>query len=156
MELLTKALTHCKYPKWALDRIEKRLTRSNSEGSKVADNQGTTGTQAPTNEVKTKGHIVTPYTQGLCKSIKEICRRYGIQTYFKGNSTIKSLLVSPNDKDPMAIKSEAIYCFQCGDLACDEEYIGETSKTFEERFKEHLEEPSPINNHSNNTVDHPR
>ena len=34
------------------------------------------------------------------------------------------------------------------DLACDEEYIGETSRTFGERFKEHLKEPSPIHNHS--------
>ena len=49
-------------------------------------------------------------------------------------------------------KSGAIYWFQCGDLACDEEYIGETSRTFRERFKEHLKEPSPIHNHSCNTV----
>ena len=49
----------------------------------------------------------------------------------------------------MENKSGAIYWFQCGDLACDEEYI--TSWTFGERFKEHLKEPSPIHNHSNNT-----
>ena len=82
------------------------------------------GTKPTTNEVKTKGHIVIPYTQGLCKSIKKICSRYGIQTYFKGNSTIKNLLVSPKDKEPMKNKSGAIYWLQCGDLACDEEYMG--------------------------------
>ena len=32
----------------------------------------------------------------------------GIQIHFKGNSTIKNLLVSPKDKDPMA-KNGAIY-----------------------------------------------
>ena len=37
------------------------------------------------------------------------------------------------------------------DLTCDEEYIGETSRTFAQRFKEHLKEPSPIHNHSNNS-----
>ena len=57
--------------------------------------QGTTAAQPFTNEVKNKGHIVIPYTQGLCESIKEICGRYGIQTHFKGGRTIKSLLVSP-------------------------------------------------------------
>ena len=31
---------------------------------------------------------------------------------------------------------------------CDEEYIGETSKTFGERYKEHLKEPSSIHGHS--------
>ena len=58
------------------------------------NNQGTTNAQAATNGGKTKGHIVIPYTQGLCESIKKICGRYGIQTHFKGSSTIKNLLVS--------------------------------------------------------------
>ena len=49
----------------------------------------------------------------------------------------------------MENKSGAIYWFQYGELACNEEYIGETSRTFGERFKEHLKEPSPIHNHSN-------
>ena len=105
----------------------------------------------PTSEVKTKGYIVIPYMQGICKSIKRICGRYGIQIHFKGNSNIKNLLVSPKDKDPMANKSGAIYWFQCGDLTCDDEYIGETSRTFGERFKEHLKDPSPTQHHSSNT-----
>ena len=91
---------------------------------------------------------VLPYTQGLCKSITKICSRYGIQTHFKDNHTIENLLVFPKDKDSMANKSGAIYWFQCRDLACDEEYIGETFRTFGERFKEHLKEPSPIHNHT--------
>ena len=59
-------------------------------------------------------------------------------------------MISPKDKDPMVNKSEAIYWFQCGDLTCDDEYIGETSRTFGERFKEHLKEPCPLHNHSIN------
>ena len=145
-----KALTHCKYLKWAIDRVERKLTKPTSEESNDADNQDITGAKHTTNEVKTKGHIVKPYTQGLCKSIRKICSMYGIQTHFKGNSTIKNLLASPKDKDPMANKNRAIYWFQCGDLECDEEYIGETSRTFGE-FKEHLKVPSPIYNHSHNT-----
>ena len=38
-----------------------------------------------------KGHIVIPYIQGLGESIKEICRKYGIQIHFKGNRTIKNI-----------------------------------------------------------------
>ena len=45
---LRKALTKCKYPKWALDKVEKRLDRSTRE---VSDG-GTTGAQPATNEVK--------------------------------------------------------------------------------------------------------
>ena len=48
----------------------------------------------------------------------------------------------------MENKSQAIYWFQSGDLACDEEYIGETSWTFGERFKVYLKELSPIHNQS--------
>ena len=97
-------------------------------------------------------HIVIPYTQGLCESIKKICGRYGIQTHFKGGRTIKNLLVSPKDKDPMVSQSGAIYWYQCGDLSCDDEYIGETSRTFGERSKEHLKAPSAIHHHSSQTA----
>ena len=151
---LRNALTQCKYPKWALDKVERRLNKPSSETSDGANNQGTTGAQPATKEVKTKGHIVIPYTQGLCESIKKICGRYGIQTYFKGSITIRNLLVSPKDKDPMVNQSGANYWFQCGDLSCDDEYIGETSRTFGERYKEHLKDHSPIHQQSNHT-DHP-
>ena len=131
--------------------MERRLNKLSSEASEGANNQGTRGAQPGTKEVKTKGHIVIPYTQGLCESIKKICGRYGIQTYFKGSNTIRNLLVSPKDKDTMVNKSGAIYWFQCGDLSCDDEYIEETSRTFGERYKERLKDPSPIHQHSNHT-----
>ena len=51
----------------------------------------------------------------------------------------------------MVNQSGAIYWYQCADLGCDDEYIGETSRTFGERYKEHLKEPSPIHQHSNLT-----
>ena len=123
---LRKALTKCKYHQWALDKVEKRLNMSTRQ---VTDGV-TTSAQPATNEVKNKGHIVIPYTQGLCESMKKICGRYGIPTLFKGGRTIKNLLVSPKDKDPMVNQSGAIYWYQCGDLGCNDEYIGETSRTF--------------------------
>ena len=60
----------------------------------------------------------------------------------------------PKDKDPMVSQSDAIYWYQCGDLTCDDEYTGETSRTFGERYKEHLMDPSPICHHNNQT-NHP-
>ena len=146
-----KALTQCKYPKWALDKVEERLNKPSREVSDQANNQGTMGAQHATNEVKTKDHIVIPYMQGLYEGIKKMCGRYGIQTHFKGSNTIRNILVSPKDKDPMASKSGAIYWFQCGDLSPDDEYIGETSRTFGERYKEHLKDLSPIHQHHYHT-----
>ena len=144
-------LSKCKHAKSVLDKLEKRLNRSIQEGIDGANSQGTTGAQAVTSEVKTKGHIVIPYTQGLCESIKKICGRYGIQAHFKGSSTNKNLLFSPKDIDPMVNQSGAIYWYQCGDLDCDDEYIGETSRTFGERYKENLKAPSAIHHHSSET-----
>ena len=68
--------------------------------------------------------------------------------YYSARRTIKFILVSPKDKDPMVNQSGAIYWYQCGDLGCDDEYIGETSRTFGERYKEHLKPPSAIHHHS--------
>ena len=41
--------------------------------------------------------------------------------------------------------------YQCGKRVCNEEYIGETSRTLGGRYKEHLKEPSPIHTHSTQT-----
>ena len=94
--------------------------------------------RTPTKEKFNKGHIVIPYTQRLGENIKNICKRYGIQTEFKGNRTIKNILLKPKDKDPLDRRSGAIYWYQCEELMCGEEYIGEISRTFGERYKEHL------------------
>ena len=38
-----------------------------------------------------------------------------------------------------------------GEIDCDEEYIGESGRTFGERYKEHLKAPSPIFLHQNSS-----
>ena len=43
-----------------------------------------------------------------------------------------------------------IYWFKCDRIECEEEYIRESSRTFEERYKEHSKASSPIL-HQNNT-----
>ena len=46
-------------------------------------------------------------------------------------------------------KSGVIYRYKCDRVECAEEYIGQSSITFGERFKEHLKAPSPIYDHFN-------
>ena len=58
-------------------------------------------------------------------------------------------LMSPKDKDPINKKSGVIYRFKCDRVDCDDEYIGESARNFEERLKEHLKAPSPIYDHHN-------
>ena len=73
------------------------------------------------------------------------------QVYFKGGTTIKNLLMAPKDQDLMKKRSGVIYRYRCDRVECNDEYTGESSRTFGERFKEHLKAPSPIFDHYNTT-----
>ena len=48
-------------------------------------------------------------------------------------------------------KSGVIYKYSCGRVDCGEEYIGESGRTFGERYREHMRSPSPIMDHHNTT-----
>ena len=89
--------------------------------------------------------------QGTSKSFKTHCGKYGIKVHLKGNTTIKQLLMKPKDQDPMEKKSGVIYSYHCNNLACDEEYIGDTARTLGERCRDHLKQPSPIHAHIQQT-----
>ena len=95
--------------------------------------------------------ITVPYNKGLSESFKNIGKKYGIQVHFKSGKTLKDELVAPKDKDHITKKSGIIYRLKCDRLECDEEYTGETSRTFGEKYKEHLKVPSPKHDHSNTT-----
>ena len=56
-EYLRKALTKCKYPKWALDKVEKRLNRSSSEAIDGVNNIGTTGTLLPLERLRVRAKL---------------------------------------------------------------------------------------------------
>ena len=55
------------------------------------------------------------------------------------------------DQGPKEKKSGVIYSYQCGEISCDEEYIGEAPRTLGARHREHLKETSPIHVHSPQT-----
>ena len=131
-------------PAWALNRI-KIKTRNPAQNKDRSNktNSNTNNNQYP--------YIVVPYERGLSESLKKVCSKHGVQVYFKGGTTIKNLLIVPKVQDPIQKKSGVIYRYKYGRVECDEEYIGESSRTFGERFREHLKAPSPIFDHYNIT-----
>ena len=137
---IEEALTSCKYPSWAIQRVKlkKNIQKQNKNNNRTNNNN-----------INNRSSITVPYNQGLSESFKNIGKKYDIQVHFKSGRTLKDELVAPKDKDHITKKSGIIYRFKCDRLECDEEYIGETSRTFGERFKEHLKAPSPIHDHSN-------
>ena len=91
-----------------------------------AKKKRTQGTNISNNNQSPKPYMVVPYHKGVSESLKKTCNKHGIQVYFKGGKTIKSLLMAPKDKDPILKKSGVIYRFKCGRVDCNEEYIGES------------------------------
>ena len=140
---LQDVLTRNKYPLWALNRVEIKSKNNQAQHQNRTqpnvNNRGRTENQ--------KSYMVLPYVKGLSESIKNVGKKHGIQIYFKGGNTIKSLLMTPKDKDHITKKSSIIYRFKCKGVDCEDEYIGESSRTFGERFKEHFKAPSPIYDH---------
>ena len=91
--------------------------------------------------------MLVPYTRELSDSFKSICHKHGIQVHFKGVNTIQNLLMYLKDKHTIMQKSGLMYRSKCDRVEHDKEYIGESARTFGERFKEHLKAPSPIYEH---------
>ena len=151
------ALGRCNYPYWAISKVQSKVlsnkweetnnsppanpsnnnnnlaistqsrdrnnstTHNNSRGNNPNSNNRGNNT--------TGGQVVMPYTKGVAKSIKKICGKYDIQVHFKGNTTMKQILMKPKDQDPKDNKSGIIYSYQWNHLDCDEEYIWEISRT---------------------------
>ena len=141
---LRRALGKCNYPSWAIKRVQQKVLNNNQEdtshNSSTNNNNTSDNNNGNTNNNNqdsyptinrqvnkaTVGQIAIPYTKGISESIKQTCGKYGIQVHFKGNTTIKQVLMKPKDWDPKYSKSGLIYSYQCHHLDCDEEYIGET------------------------------
>ena len=138
-EQLQKVLTTCKYPRWSLNRMKKKINVPVL--SKSNKNKEKNGTDNRSKSSIRRNYITVANTKGLSESFKNICKKHGIQVYFRGAKP-SDHLVAPKDKDHITKNSGIIYRYKCDRLECDEEYIGESARTFGERFREHLKAPS--------------
>ena len=84
---LNRALSSCKNPIRALNRAN--FTDKKNRTNKNKNNKNS--------NIKNKPYIAVPYMKGLSESCKNICRKHGIEMFFKGANTIRELLVHPKD-----------------------------------------------------------
>ena len=129
---LQKVLIENKYPIWALNRVRMKIKACSRQDQNKRDNTNANNTSG-----NKKPYKVLPYVKGLSESMKNVCSKHGVQVHYKGGNTIKSLLIAPKDKDHITKKSGIIYRFKCNRVECDDECIGELSRTFGVRFREH-------------------
>ena len=128
---LGKVLRYNNYPIWMI----KQEGRSNSPTGGLIDPE--TG-----NEVKKTVFISAPYFPGLSESFKLLFRYTHIQVCFKGQNTIKSMLMHPKDKVDPSFKKDIIYQWSCTNPGCKSSYIIETSRSLCKCVKEHSKEGS--------------
>ena len=108
LQHLKEALVRCKYPRWAINKVQNKVINGNWEDNgtnHVGNTKQDTITCSSNNQTSTTsrerpsmGHIVIPYVWSLGESIKHTYTMYGIQTYLRGNRTIKEMLVGPKDQ----------------------------------------------------------
>ena len=135
-DYLCQALQKCKYPVWAINRAK---IKSQNPIRRTNNNRNNQNGQKRT--IKENIYMVVPYQQGLSERFKNICQKYCVQVHFKGGEAIKDFLMAPKDKDPITIKSGIIYRFTSSEDGCEEEYIGESARTFAEKVQKTLEIP---------------
>ena len=96
--------------------------------------------------VSTMSHTI--HIKGLSGQYRCTLTKCKVRVYFKGTSTIKSLLMHPKDPIPDAQKTDIIYHWKCPANNCTTEYIGETNRSLKERALDHRNQTtSAIRNH---------
>ena len=70
---------------WALNRV--KLKTKATKAHEQCKQKNTTAKETSDNK---KTYMVLPYVKGLSESMKNVVRKHGIQTYFKGGNTIKA------------------------------------------------------------------
>ena len=98
--------------------------------------------------------VVIPYIKGLSEQYRHTLAKYRV--FFKGTSTIKSLLMHPKDPIPDAQKMDIIYHSKWPANNCTAEYIDETNRPIKERVSDHRNQTtSAIRSHHISTK-HPK
>ncbi|XP_072036942.1 uncharacterized protein [Amphiura filiformis] len=112
---LRKALHHCGFKNWAIDKALNSGGKDGKEPTKhSSSNSGRTAS------------ATIPYHGDLSEKLKRIFREYNITTHFKLVNTIRQALVHPKDKQPKARQSGLVYGIQCAEsFNCTDTYIGE-------------------------------
>ena len=129
MDHLGKVLRYNNYPKWMIEQFGKNTHLTEP----LIDPD--TG-----NEVKKTSFISAPYFLGLSGSFKQLFKYTHIQVCFKGQNTIKSMLMHPKDKINPSLKKDIVYQWSCTNPSCKSSYIGETCRSLRECVKEHSKE----------------
>ena len=96
--------------------------KSNSPGGPTVDLE--TG-----NKVKKSIFISAPYFPGLSEAFKKLFKYIPILVCFRGQNTIKLMLIYPKDMVSSSLKKDVVYKWTCTGSNYKSMYVGETSRS---------------------------
>ena len=135
MDHLHKVLQDNHYPAWFLQQCkpqQKTNIKPNPSTGKFIEG----------------ARVVIPCTKGLSEQYRHTLAKYKVRVFFKGTSTIKSLLMHPIDPIQDAQITDIIYHWKFPANNCTAEYIGETNRSLKERVSDNRNQTtSAIRNH---------
>ena len=118
-EHLDTALSHCKYPKWA---IKSALFRPRQRTEPIS---------------RPKTIVTLPYVNGVSEVLQRKFKDHGIQVAHKPAITLRQLLVHPKDVQEKERTSGVVYHIKCEGIDCNDSYIGETEQPLKNRMSQH-------------------
>jgi hypothetical protein len=87
-------------------------------------------------EIQNRPYACIPFIPKISNQLKRALGKAGCKTFFKSGSKLQNLLCSKNKTKPDPISGKGIYKVKCP-CAPNTIYIGETSRSFLTRLKEH-------------------
>ena len=91
--------------------------------------------KAHTGHMTSHRPVGMPYVKSLSEQLQRVFRKHNIQLYHQPWNTLRQKLVHPKDQLDIEKKCDVIYHMECPD--CNLTYVGETCRSFGQRFKEH-------------------
>ena len=118
-------------------------TTQHSSFNKVNPNRKPTKSKTIYRKLLEGTRVVIPYIKGLSEQYRHVLAKYRVRVFFKGTSTIKSVLMHPKDPISDAQKTDIIYHWKCPANNCTAEYIGETNMSLKEFQTIEIKPPVP-------------
>ena len=100
--------------------------------------------------------VVIPFIKGLSEQYRNTLAKHRVRVFFKGTSTIKSLLMHPKDPIPDTHKTDIIYHWKWPANNCTAEYIGETNRSLKERVSDHRNQTTSAIRYHHISTKHPQ
>ena len=100
--------------------------------------------------------VIILYIKGLSEQYRYTLAKYKVRGFFKGTSTIKSLLIHLKGPIPDTQKTDIIYHWKHPANNYTAEYIGETNRSLKERVSDYRNQTTSATRNHHISTKHPK